>query len=85
MVESRCGLKCSECSYVESHGCKGCLTGGAFYGSCRVSDCCTKKEVNHCGLCKEFPCELLDEFAYDEEQGDNGQRIETMKEWINNL
>ena len=24
MIESRCGLKCSECSYRESMNCKGC-------------------------------------------------------------
>lgn len=25
MVESRCGLLCSECSFREATGCKGCV------------------------------------------------------------
>lgn len=33
MVESRCGLKCSECSYREPFGCGGCVqaNGHPFY------------------------------------------------------
>lgn len=26
MIESRCGILCSECSYREQMNCKGCIT-----------------------------------------------------------
>ncbi|MEW6710633.1 MAG: DUF3795 domain-containing protein, partial [Candidatus Riflebacteria bacterium] len=28
-----------------------------------------------------FPCQLLNKFAYDKEQGDNGKRIEQCRLW----
>ncbi|MFZ2537606.1 MAG: hypothetical protein WAX04_01735 [Oscillospiraceae bacterium] len=37
--------------------------------------------MEHCGQCNEFPCALLKQFSYDEEQGDNGKRIEQCKNW----
>ncbi|WP_373887184.1 hypothetical protein [Anaerofustis stercorihominis] len=40
-----------------------------------------KKDYMHCGECSEFPCEVLNQFAYDKEQGDNGKRIEMCKKW----
>jgi hypothetical protein len=83
MVESRCGLKCCECDYKEMTGCKGCLTGDPFWGTCRLAACCADKGHAHCGLCAQVPCELFKEFAYDEEQGNNGQRIKNLKEWTN--
>ena len=33
------------------------------------------------GVCEQFPCELLRQFAYDEKQGDGGKRIEQCKIW----
>ena len=83
MVQSRCGLKCSECEYASVPGCDGCLNGSPFWGECRIAACCEGKGLEHCGLCGEFPCKKLNEFAYDEEQGDNGQRIENLREWMN--
>lgn len=83
MIESRCGLLCSKCSYREQMGCKGCIEiEKPFWGeSCPVKVCCEKKGYNHCGECKEFPCTLLNQFAYDEKQGDNGERILQCKQW----
>lgn len=81
MVESRCGLLCSECEYVESHGCGKCLAGDPFYGKCPVAACCNEKGHEHCGLCGQFPCELLTSFSYDEKYGDNGARIEVLTSW----
>ena len=83
MVESRCGLMCSQCSYAQSHGCKGCNSGNPFWGECPVRECCTGKGQNHCGLCEGFVCKQLNDYAYDEEQGDNGKRIENLKVWNN--
>ena len=54
MIESRCGILCSECNY---------------------------RGLDHCGACEDFPCEMLNKFAYDEGQGDNGKRIEQCKKW----
>jgi nitroimidazol reductase NimA-like FMN-containing flavoprotein (pyridoxamine 5'-phosphate oxidase superfamily) len=55
-----------------------------FWGdSCSVKDCCESREHTHCGLCSDFPCELLNSFAYDAEQGDDGKRIETCRMWAN--
>lgn len=39
------------------------------------------KEQRHCGECNEFVCSLLHTFAYDEEQGDGGKRLEQCKLW----
>ncbi len=81
MHESRCGLLCSECEYVQSNGCKGCLAGDPFWGNCRVATCCIDKGHDHCGKCEEFVCKQLNDFAYDKEQGDDGKRLEVLKTW----
>jgi len=82
-IESRCGINCSECDYKEKVNCAGCLNiEKPFWGeSCPVKDCCEGKNLKNCGFCINFPCELLNEFAYDKEQGDNGKRIEICKTW----
>ncbi len=84
MIQSRCGLLCSNCEYKESMGCNGCTAiKKPFWGeSCPVKSCCEGKEHQHCGECGEFPCKLLNSFAYDEKQGDNGKRIEQCRSWI---
>lgn len=83
MVESRCGVLCSECTYKEQVGCKGCLAiKNPFWGECcPVKECCEVEKNEHCGGCDEFPCSLLNQFAYDEKQGDGGKRIEQCKKW----
>lgn len=83
MVESRCGILCSECSYREQMNCKGCvIIEKPFWGdSCPVKSCCESKQQNHCGECNDFPCELLNKFSYDKEQGDDGKRIEQCRCW----
>ncbi|WP_294143539.1 DUF3795 domain-containing protein [uncultured Clostridium sp.] len=86
MAESRCGILCGECEYKEQMGCKGCVQiDKPFWGeSCLVKVCCEEKEQEHCGLCDEFPCDLLKQFAYDEQQGDDGKRIEQCRCWAEN-
>lgn len=79
MVESRCGIICSECRFVE---CKGCVNiDNPFWGACPVKTCCEHIQQQHCGECAEFPCEMLTGFSYDEKEGDNGKRIEQCKMW----
>lgn len=83
MVESRCGILCSKCEYREKMGCQGCVAiHKPFWGdSCPVKDCCESRGHDHCGHCSNFPCKLLNDFAYDKEQGDNGKRIEVCRSW----
>ena len=83
MIETRCGLLCSECSYKESHNCGGCIEtkGNPFHGECPVAVCCQNKGFTHCGECPDIPCELLTQYSYDKEHGDDGKRIEQCKEW----
>ncbi|MBU5225145.1 MULTISPECIES: DUF3795 domain-containing protein [Clostridium] len=82
-IESRCGILCSDCEYREQMGCGGCANiQKPFWGEkCSVKSCCESKGNEHCGTCEKFTCELLNKFAYDKEQGDNGKRIKQCKEW----
>lgn len=83
MVESRCGLLCSQCAYREQMNCPGCVhMDKPFWGDgCPVKTCCEGKGYSHCGQCGEFPCGVLRQFAYDEKQGDDGKRIEQCRCW----
>lgn len=83
MIESRCGLLCSQCAYKEQTGCKGCLyISQPFWGErCPIKGCCEEKHLENCGACPEFCCEALHAFSHDPEQGDQGQRIKQCREW----
>jgi len=83
MIESRCGLLCSECDYSEEMKCMGCLNiSKPFWGdNCPIKTCSEGKKLSHCGECSEFSCDLLKQFSYDEKQGDNGKRIEQCRCW----
>ena len=80
-IIARCGTICSECEYREKHNCPTChkTEGKPFWGECQVAKCNISKGLDNCSECGEFPCQLLNEFAYDKEQGDNGKRIETLR------
>lgn len=82
-IESRCGILCSACEYKDQMGCSGCVNiEKPFWGEkCPVKSCCESKENKHCGTCENFTCELLNKFAYDKEQGDNGKRIKRCRKW----
>ena len=84
MVKSRCGIVCDtqKCKEAFSVDCAGCVNiEQPFHGECSVKVCCESKKLDHCGMCKNFSCELLNSFSYDKEHGDNGARIEQCKEW----
>lgn len=87
MIDTRCGLKCEGCEFVESADCKGCITtnGHPFHGECPVAVCCQKKGYLHCGECPQIPCDLLTQYSCDPEHGDTpvGARIEQCKKWAN--
>jgi hypothetical protein len=62
--------------------CPGCLNIiNPFWGECDIKKCCEARNHNHCGQCAEIPCDTLKEYAYDEGEGDNGERIENCIEW----
>jgi hypothetical protein len=57
------------------------MKDGYWGGKCEIKECCEGKKLRHCGLCREFPCELIREFSYDPETGDDGERLLNCKEW----
>jgi len=68
-----CGLYCGTCEYFEKQQCQGCgnVNGKPFWTAlmkveiCPMYDCCiNKKQLEHCGLCNEFPCKTFTGF-YD--------------------
>lgn len=83
MIESRCGLLCSQCSHKEVMHCTGCVQmNKPFWAdACPIKTCCEGRALPHCGACSDFPCQLLTQFAYDETQGDGGQRIQQCAKW----
>lgn len=84
-IESRCGLECSKCGFGTASGgaCTGCvLIKNPFWGECPVKKCCEDKELDNCGFCPDFSCELLNGFAFDKENGDeSGSRLEICRKW----
>lgn len=82
MFESRCGIKCDSCERKEEVGCTGCLTMKKTFwgGECEVKTCCESKELNHCGECEEFPCEMVSTMGV--EMGfDPKPRLENCRKW----
>lgn len=57
--------------------CKGCkaIQGTVFWGKCDIYTCCKESELEHCGRCLSFPCDMLQEWAVSE----NPERIENLK------
>lgn len=86
MCQSRCGKLCSECENREECACEGCLSlvEGDWAGNCEIKKCCEDKYLEHCGLCTEFPCPLLRNTAFDPDEGDDGERLVTLKHWSEN-
>ena len=87
MIDSRCGLHCTGCTFKGPCNCAGCIetNGHPFHGECPVAICCPDKGFVHCGECPQIPCELLIQYSCDPVHGDNphGARIEQCKEWAN--
>jgi len=66
-----CGLYCGTCEYLGSR-CPGCVAamGKPFWTAmmeidvCPLHDCCaSRKQLEHCGLCDEFPCKIFLELS----------------------
>lgn len=59
-----CGRYCGNCVWHLSEGedrCPGCHVhqGHPAWGECQLHACATKRHVGFCGLCGEFPCDLI--------------------------
>lgn len=49
-------------------------------GECTVKSCCEEKQLNHCGKCVDFPCDMLSNMGKD--QGfDPSIRLKQCKIW----
>lgn len=86
MFESRCGVRCNICERKEQVNCKGCInmTAPFWGGECKVKSCCEEKALNHCGECKDFPCDMLSNMG--KEQGfDPAIKIEQCRKWLNEI
>ena len=66
-LASPCGIYCGTCPHLGTQ-CPGCgnvqgkpfWTAGMNVEVCALYDCCiAKKQLAHCGLCDQFPCETF--------------------------
>lgn len=87
MQRSRCGLDCENCPSYTAGDCVGCieLEEGNWAGNCEIKKCCEEKQLEHCGVCPGFPCDLLRNTSFDPDEGDDGERLVTLKEWSEEL
>jgi len=65
-IPGYCGIICDRCGFYtgeKSPSCPGCLVCASkpFWGICKTASCAISKNVEHCGLCEDFPCTLLPE------------------------
>lgn len=74
---SICGIDCDACKFKTEQNCKGCkaIKGRVFWGACELYSCNAEKEQDHCGKCKQFPCDKLKEWASSE----NPERIDNLR------
>ena len=82
LIDSYCGMDSSKCGYVKAQLCDGCTAknGNPTIENCEIVACASTRNKRFCGECEDFPCEILERYAYDKEHGDNGKRIECCKE-----
>ena len=83
MIQARCGLCCNACAWREPNHCPGCTRQRRpFWGECPLKTCAERRGLAHCGLCPDFPCPTLHDFAFDAEHGEgDGSRLETCRRW----
>ncbi|WP_252235794.1 DUF3795 domain-containing protein [Clostridium sp. CH2] len=82
MFESRCGVCCNQCKRKDEVHCTGCIKMKKPFwgGQCGVKSCCEGNQLDHCGKCIDFPCEMLSTMGV--EQGFNPTpKIEQCKKW----
>ena len=77
---SICGIDCDKCSFFTEKKCEGCRKAApdgkcVWNGRCDLYDCASAKNLEDCGRCSAFPCEMLEEWS----KGENGERIDNLK------
>jgi len=79
-VKGCCGTYCKECSFKEEYDCKGCeeMLGKVFWGECDIYKCSNEKNLEHCGNCADFPCEMLSNMI---KNGHNPNRMKNLLTW----
>ena len=80
-----CGTYCATCEWKEKTNCNGCKAQASrpFWGICKIASCAIKRNVQHCGECKELPCQMLDDAFNHPEHGDTGERLMSLRNWKN--
>ena len=75
---SVCGIDCDTCKFKAEQNCEGCkaLRGKVFWGECELYKCSSDKGNEHCGMCSDFPCKKLQEWASSE----NPERIDNLRQ-----
>lgn len=73
LIFSGCGILCNDCEYYKGEKdpkCPGCedQEGRPFWGECKLYFCVNEHDVEHCGLCDEFPCDKFID-AFDPSHG----------------
>lgn len=78
-----CGTYCETCDWKERMNCNGCKLeqGHPFWGSCSVALCAIGHSYDHCGQCKQIPCEGLSAAFNNPEHGDTGERLTNLLCW----
>lgn len=76
---SVCGINCTSCGLYIEKKCKSCRVVAAegkcvWNGRCDLFDCAARQDLVHCGKCKNFPCDILKEWASSE----NTERIQNL-------
>lgn len=59
-----CGGDCTTCEHYKSDECVGCNKNSGkcikmWSDGCPICKCCKVNNVLFCGLCSQFPCEML--------------------------
>ena len=80
VIKGKCGTDCSVCQFKDKFHCSGChnQNGKIFWGECDIYQCAASKGFQHCGQCKELPCQNLTKFIAN---GHNPNRMANLLKW----
>ena len=87
-----CGIYCGDCGFLGEQ-CKGCgyVDGKPFWTAqmpsnvCPLHECCrNQKQLEHCGLCTDFPCKIFLELRDPDQSDEEFQNsLKTRQEALN--
>ena len=102
-LDAICGIYCAACpalmeslsakksSDVKCLGCKSTKKPSVYGPKCEVKKCAKAKQVQSCGLCKQYPCEKIQKFFNDtpkyglREKYLNMVRDKGLKAWLDEM